>query len=125
MLVTPLRDGLNLTAKEFVACQTDSPGVLALSRQAGVWDELGHQAVEVEPGNTEQMANGIWRALKMPRMERARRLAAMIDNLHTNTLTTWCNRFTDLLDGGTDGINRVTDLRDLAMESQELLKQIS
>ncbi len=65
MLVNPVRDGLNLTAKEFVACQSYNPGTLALSPNAGVFDELGAWSVKVNPKAPLEMSASIYHALMM------------------------------------------------------------
>ena len=72
-LVTPLRDGMNLVAKEFVACQVDSPGVLILSPFAGA-GEMMHEALVVNPYEANQVAVAIRRALEMPLDERQLRM---------------------------------------------------
>ena len=64
-LVTPLRDGMNLVAKEYVAVKQDNPGVLVLSEMAGAAVELT-DALLVNPNDTEQIENAICRALEMP-----------------------------------------------------------
>ncbi len=89
MLVNPLRDGLNLTAKEFVACQSEDPGTLLLSRGAGVWHELGPYAVEVEPASPEQTARAVKAALLASRAERGERVRLMKEALAGNTLQDW------------------------------------
>jgi trehalose 6-phosphate synthase/phosphatase len=75
-LVTPLRDGMNLVAKEFVACQVADPGVLVLSRLAGAADGMP-EALLVNPYDIEGTAQALHRALSMPRAERARRMEAL------------------------------------------------
>ena len=72
VLVNPLKDGLNLVAKE-VPLVSDRFGVLCLSREAGAWDELGEAAVEVHPFDLEQTATALQTALEMPDDERAAR----------------------------------------------------
>lgn len=93
MLVNPLKDGLNLTAKEFAACTGDDSGVLALSRHAGVWSELGQHCVEVDPYSIDGFAAGLFRALTLPEGERHRRAALLKENLAANTLSGWWARF--------------------------------
>lgn len=73
-LVTPLRDGMNLVAKEFVACQTDeNPGVLILSPFAGAGG-LMHEALMANPYETLNVANALHRALTMQLDERQLRM---------------------------------------------------
>ena len=67
-LVTPLRDGMNLVAKEYVATKCDNPGVLILSEMAGAAVELT-DAIQINPNDTEQIENAICRALEMPEEE--------------------------------------------------------
>lgn len=89
MLVNPLRDGLNLTAKEFVASQVRTPGMLALSDNAGVWHELGDEAIRLQPSNAEQMALAINHGLTMRSQECARRITLMKLKLADNSLNDW------------------------------------
>ena len=92
-LVTPLRDGMNLVAKEFVAAQNpDDPGVLVLSELAGAARELD-DAVQVAPYDVDAIAAGIDQALAMPLAERKRRYARMMEILRGNDLHAWRRRF--------------------------------
>lgn len=92
-LVTPLRDGMNLVAKEYVAAQDpDDPGVLVLSRFAGAARELG-DALLVNPYDIEGTANAIARGLNMPKQERKDRWQRMMDHLLANDVNTWCDDF--------------------------------
>lgn len=96
-LVTPLRDGMNLVAKEYVAAQDpEDPGVLVLSRLAGAAVELD-AAVLVNPYDVEGMADGIQRAANMPVRERRERHQAMIEVLRENDIDAWRTRFLDTL----------------------------
>jgi trehalose 6-phosphate synthase/phosphatase len=76
MLVTPIRDGMNLVAKEFVASRTDGDGVLVLSELAGASAELA-EALHVNPFDVEATAESFHRALTLPESERRRRMAAL------------------------------------------------
>src|SRR5947207_10678555 len=88
-LVTPLRDGMNLVAKEYVAAQDPTdPGVLILSRFAGAAAEC-KAALLVNPHDPEMVATSISHALSMPIDERRNRHAAILQNLSANTLGTW------------------------------------
>ncbi|MGI8525836.1 MAG: alpha,alpha-trehalose-phosphate synthase (UDP-forming) [Pseudolabrys sp.] len=96
-LVTPLRDGMNLVAKEYVAAQNpDDPGVLILSRFAGAAREL-NAALLVNPYDTEGVGNAINQALSMPLPERQQRHAAMFKILTDNDLANWAGRFLAVL----------------------------
>jgi len=88
-LVTPLRDGMNLVAKEYVASQDpDDPGVLVLSRFAGAAQELA-DALLVNPADTEEVADALERALSMPLAERRERWNGMMAVLQKNDITAW------------------------------------
>jgi trehalose-6-phosphate synthase len=76
MLVTPLRDGMNLVAKEFVASRGDEDGVLVLSEFAGAAWELG-EALHANPYDIDHLATRIKHALEMPQGERAMRMRGM------------------------------------------------
>jgi trehalose 6-phosphate synthase len=92
-LVTPLRDGMNLVAKEFVAAQNQhDPGVLILSRFAGAAVEL-KDALLVNPHDADAVAGAIAQALSMPFDERRSRHAALYDIIAANDVKTWGERF--------------------------------
>ncbi len=96
--VTPLRDGMNLTAKEYVASQDASdPGVLILSRFAGAAEEL-QQALLVNPYCVEELGDALAKALAMPLAERQRRHAALYATISRRDTTTWATDFLDHLD---------------------------
>jgi trehalose 6-phosphate synthase len=98
-LVTPLRDGMNLVAKEFVAAQRpDNPGALILSRFAGAAHELDC-AILVNPYDTEACGAAIARALQMPVEERRERWSTMMGRLRYNTVQAWCQDFLASLRG--------------------------
>ncbi len=93
-LVTPLRDGMNLVAKEFVAAQNpEDPGVLVLSRFAGAADELGAGAKLVNPFDVDGVGTALHEALVMPLDERRTRYEKMIKVLQANTISDWYERF--------------------------------
>jgi trehalose 6-phosphate synthase len=92
-LVTPLRDGMNLVAKEFIAAQNPhDPGVLVLSRFAGAARECP-DALLVNPYDPEGVASAINRALSMPLEERQQRQARLFKALEANDLSDWADRF--------------------------------
>ena len=97
-LVTPLRDGMNLVAKEFVASQTSDPGVLVLSRFCGAAESM-HDALMVNPYDIQRTASVIHRALTMPRDERLHRWKSLFEGISRHTARDWCYGFlTDLGD---------------------------
>ncbi|ESZ88267.1 MAG: alpha,alpha-trehalose-phosphate synthase [Blastomonas sp. CACIA14H2] len=92
-LVTPLRDGMNLVAKEYVAAQDpEDPGVLVLSRFAGASVQLD-AALIINPHSSEDMADAIARALVMPLEERRERHAAMLASVVKQDVRWWSARF--------------------------------
>jgi trehalose 6-phosphate synthase len=96
-VVTPLRDGMNLVAKEFVAAQDpQDPGSLVLSTLAGAARELD-AATLVNPYDIEEVADGIMRAMQMPLEERCERHEAMLRALKRNDITRWRTRFVETL----------------------------
>src|SRR5690606_2372743 len=96
-LVTPLRDGMNLVAKEFVAAQyPEDPGVLVLSQFAGAAAELS-AALLVNPHDHEGMAEAIRNALEMPLEERIARHRDMYAVLASNDIRYWAKSFIDAL----------------------------
>ncbi|MBI3677507.1 MAG: trehalose-6-phosphate synthase [Proteobacteria bacterium] len=93
-LVTPLRDGMNLVAKEFVAAQdAEDPGVLILSRFAGAAAEFGGKALLVNPYDPESVGGAIARALEMPLAERQQRHAGLYTALLRNDISEWGDKF--------------------------------
>jgi trehalose 6-phosphate synthase len=98
-LVTPLRDGMNLVAKEYVAAQDpEDPGVLILSRFAGAAAQLD-QALLVNPYSPDDIADAIDRALAMSREERLTRWKPMFTNICNEDVNWWREQFTDRLAG--------------------------
>ena len=92
-LVTPLRDGMNLVAKEFVAAQNPSdPGVLILSEFAGAAQQLT-DAVLVNPYSAEEVSDAIRIALKMPQKERIRRWEQLIVSVRDDDVVRWRESF--------------------------------
>ncbi len=97
-IVTPLRDGMNLVAKEFIAAQNpDDPGVLILSNLAGAARELG-SALLVNPYDSRAVGHAIQAALSMPLPERRERHAAMLQTIRRNDIAAWSRRFIEALE---------------------------
>ena len=96
-LVTPLRDGMNLVAKEYVAAQDPAdPGVLVLSRFAGAAEQL-RDALLVNPYDIQGTAQAIQRALQMSHEERCNRHAVLLDNVRKYDVHWWCTTFLQYL----------------------------
>lgn len=91
-LVTPLRDGMNLVAKEFVAAQVDDPGVLVLSELAGAADEL-QEAILVNPFDIDAVADALNSALTMPDDERRARMSALRARVRRGSVHNWVSGF--------------------------------
>lgn len=99
-LVTPLRDGMNLVAKEYVAAKGDNPGVLILSERAGAAVELT-DALLINPNDTDQIEEAICRALEMPEEEQRERMRKMKAVVSRQTVNKWADDFIH-------GLNRVS-----------------
>ena len=95
-LITPLRDGMNLIAKEFLAVKNEGPGVLVLSEFTGAAKEL-LEALVVHPHSKEDIAEAIHRALEMPEDEQRRRNVFMAQRLHSHDIHAWVRRFFERL----------------------------
>jgi trehalose 6-phosphate synthase len=96
-VVTPLQDGMNLVAKEYVAAQNpENPGVLVLSKYAGAANELD-AALLVNPHDIDGMARTIATAFSMPLTERRMRWESMMTKLRTHTIQQWSADFIDAL----------------------------
>ena len=91
-LVTPLRDGMNLVAKEFVASQTDDPGVLVLSKFTGAAESL-QDALIVNPYDTDSTARAIHQGLTMGKKARQQRWQALAERVWTQTAGKWFEEF--------------------------------
>ncbi len=96
MLVTALRDGMNLVAKEYVASRFNDDGVLVLSEFAGASDELT-RAVMVNPHDIEGLKDGILRALEMPQQEQRSRMRFLRKKVFDNDVEKWSQEFLDVL----------------------------
>ena len=96
-LVTPLRDGMNLVAKEFIVAQDpEDPGVLVLSRFAGAAEQM-REALLVNPYDTTRTAETMQRALQMPLEERQQRHQALLQNVREQDVHWWRQRFLNAL----------------------------
>jgi trehalose 6-phosphate synthase/phosphatase len=96
-LITPLRDGMNLVAKEYLACRRNGDGVLILSEMAGSAKELG-EALVINPNHKQEIAQALRQALLMPREEQLRRNGAMRERLKKHDATHWAGSFQASLD---------------------------
>ena len=107
MLVTPLRDGMNLVAKEYVACRHDEGGVLVLSEFAGAANELT-SALLVNPHDTDGVKEALYAALTMNAEEGGKRMRTLRRQVLDNDVDRWARSFLETLgvpvpDEETDG----------------------
>ena len=92
-LVTPLQDGMNLVAKEFIATQDpENPGVLVLSQFAGAAEQM-KDALLVNPHSPTEISNAVAKALAMPLKERQARWQSLFDGIMSEDITWWRERF--------------------------------
>jgi len=92
-LITPLRDGMNLVAKEYCACSVDNHGVLILSEFAGAADELGRHALLVNPYDVEATADALFHAYSMEEQEKSRRMSLLRKQIRRNDVYHWVKSF--------------------------------
>jgi trehalose 6-phosphate synthase/phosphatase len=118
MIVTPLRDGMNLVAKEFVACRNDEDGVLVLSEFAGAAAELA-EALTVNPYDIDRVATAIKEALTMPEEERRARMRVMRNRIRSYDSYRWTDTFIEALRSanqpasGMSAVSRPEDITEL------------
>jgi len=91
--VTPLKDGMNLVAKEYCACRIDEDGVLILSQFAGAAEQLKSGALLVNPYDIEQMADTIVKAFRMTPAERTARMKRMRRMVRKENVFCWVDAF--------------------------------
>ena len=96
MLVTALRDGMNLVAKEYVACRFDDDGVLVLSEFAGASDEL-KRALLINPHDIDGLKDAIMRAITMPKRERTARMRSLRKRVLEYDVARWSDEFVKVL----------------------------
>ncbi|GAB3717869.1 bifunctional alpha,alpha-trehalose-phosphate synthase (UDP-forming)/trehalose-phosphatase [Spirosoma flavus] len=105
-LITPIRDGMNLVCKEFVASRHDHKGVLILSELAGAAQEL-QDALIINPTDTQEVGKAIQKGLEMPESEQERRMLRMRKHLQNHTVFRWSH---DFLAAFNDVINHQSEL---------------
>lgn len=118
-LVTPLRDGMNLIAKEYVASKSKNGGVLILSERAGAAEELG-EATTINPLDIEETADAIQKALSIPKSEQVKRLKAMQTRLQRYDVFRWAEDFLRHLNMVQEA-QKTMDVRNLGSSREELL----
>ena len=96
-LITPLRDGMNLVAKEYCASSVDGNGVLILSEFAGAADQLGRGALLVNPYDIDATADAIHQGFVMRHEERQRRMGLLQNEVRRNDVHRWVGWFLDTM----------------------------
>jgi len=91
-LLTPLRDGMNLVAKEFIACKVSRKGVLILSEMAGATKELG-EAILVNPNNLKDVSDAIYKAITMDTEEQSKSILSMQERIKRYDVHKWASEF--------------------------------
>jgi trehalose 6-phosphate synthase len=92
-LITPLKDGMNLVAKEYCAASVDSQGVLILSEFAGAAAQLAGSSLIVNPHNADQVADALHRAVAMSHAERADRIRRLRRQIREHDVSRWARDF--------------------------------
>ncbi|MCL4171120.1 UNVERIFIED_CONTAM: hypothetical protein GTU68_066208, partial [Idotea baltica] len=90
--LTPIRDGMNLVAKEYIATRTDKTGVLILSEMAGSANEM-NESLLINPNNFEQIADTLYQAINMPKTEQQERNGILQKRLERYNVEKWANDF--------------------------------
>ncbi|MEW6605902.1 MAG: bifunctional alpha,alpha-trehalose-phosphate synthase (UDP-forming)/trehalose-phosphatase [bacterium] len=120
-LISPLRDGMNLVAKEYIASQSDKKGVLILSEMAGAAKELG-EAIIINPNHKQEIAQAIKDALSMSIKEQTRRIKIMQKRLSDYDVIRWAGDFiSELLDLNKQKMTRMTKLLS-HLEKEQIIK---
>ena len=118
MLVTALRDGMNLVAKEYVAARFDEDGVLVLSEFTGASDEL-KAALRINPHDIDGLKDAIVKAIEMPRPERRKRMRSMRKRVRENDVQYWSEAFLAALRAAGSGASPDNPLGDLEWTSEK------
>jgi len=118
-LITPLRDGMNLVAKEYVACQSENKGVLILSEMAGAAAEL-NEAIIINPADNNEIADAIYTALEMNVGEKQIRLERMQNRISDYNVFTWAFDFFEQ----TFGVKRQQELMSVKYINTAIASQI-
>ena len=112
-MITPVRDGMNLVAKEFVATRVKGDGVLILSEMAGASKEL-YESLTVNPFDLNDMSNVIFKAINMPEKEQIKRNKSMQARLSRYTVNYWANDFMkNLISRGKSNLKSITNIFDI------------
>ena len=122
-MITPVRDGMNLVAKEFVATRVEGDGVLILSEMAGASKEL-YESITVNPFDLNKMSDMILEAINMPKKEQIERNRSMQERLSRYTVNYWANDFMkNLISRAKSNQNSVTNYFNLS-EKNKLIEKL-
>jgi trehalose 6-phosphate synthase/phosphatase len=123
-LITPVRDGMNLVAKEYVATRTQKDGVLVLSEMTGASKELG-EALQINPFNFEEIADTLKRALEMPKDEQVRRMTGLQKRISRYSVEKWAEEFMNALESS-QNVSQYIEAEKLSAEiGDSIIKTIS
>ncbi|WP_031429162.1 bifunctional alpha,alpha-trehalose-phosphate synthase (UDP-forming)/trehalose-phosphatase [Flavimarina sp. Hel_I_48] len=120
-LLTPIRDGMNLVAKEYVATRTDKTGVLILSEMTGAAQEL-NEALLINPNNFEEIAETLKEAIEMPEEEQKQRNSQMQKRLKRYNVEKWSSEFLDALEKTKDKSDMVKAIKIKKTQQQEMMQ---
>lgn len=122
-LLTPIRDGMNLVAKEYLASRTDHSGVLILSEMAGASTELS-EALLINPNDFEQISQTLKHAFEMPLKEQQKRNLKMQKRLESDTVFRWTKTFLDALEKENESKNQLKSIskKEISYLSEEYQK---
>ncbi len=124
LFVTPLRDGMNLIAKEYVASKTSEKGVLILGEMAGTAKELG-EALIVNPNNLEETSDALRQALEMPEDEQVKRNKKMRSRLKRYNIERWIGDYLDRLEQIKKIQNKMISKELTSRNIQDLVKRVN
>jgi trehalose 6-phosphate synthase/phosphatase len=119
--VGSLRDGMNLVAKEYIACKGDGDGVLVLSEFAGAAAEMG-EALLINPYDEDRTAATVERALRLPDLERQQRMKTLHDRILRNNVFRWGGRFLEVLQEAASARGRYRDTQPRWLRPAEILQ---
>ncbi|WP_254532530.1 alpha,alpha-trehalose-phosphate synthase (UDP-forming) [Natrinema gelatinilyticum] len=119
MIVSPLVDGMNLVAQEYVAASVDSDTTLLLSDRTGAHERLGSHALTIDPTDTDDFAAQIERALTMSPYERQRRMNTLRQRVFSGDIESWMNTQFDWIRRVHDGVGEPDTSTDYGSDSRE------
>jgi len=119
-LITPVRDGMNLVAKEYVATRTDQTGVLVLSEMTGASKEMG-EALQINPFNFEEIADTLKKAIEMPKAEQKSRMLSLQKRISRYSVERWAEEFMTALDSS-QNVSQYIQAERLDQKNQNKIK---